>query len=261
MSYENIPNGIVEGSLLDSDKSEAFNEKPNKSCSIMEKIYKNLFNSDNKQVCIIKPFPIIKEAYVKASSLSTETSNSNTSLSQYISNKLGENKNKQITPNINNESEDEGSLYSSSLSSYNTVIIDLKVLEALDENNKRFIILKDINDPSSENLISTLNKPNNIKVSYDKLHIQEKNCAKHKYLSFNTQNYNSEEYQEKMYTKYRMHGPGYNSSHTITLSIKNEAVNQINNNSLIIESDNCNRPPFKELYSFASSSKNLPSEY
>lgn len=226
----------------------------------MEKIYKNLFNPNNKQVCIIKPYPIIKEAYVKASSLSTETSNSNTSLSEYISNKLSENKNKQITSNINNESDNEGSLYSSSSSSYNTVIIDLKVLKGIDGNNKQYLILKDLNDSSSENLINIINKPENIKVSYDKLHVQDKNCTNHKYLSFDTHIFNSEVYVNKMYKKYHMQGPHNNYLRDITFSIKNEAVNQINNNGLIIESDNCNRLPVKEFSSFASSSQVLPSE-
>lgn len=225
----------------------------------MEKIYKNLFNPDNKQVCIIKPYPIIKEAYVKASSLSTETSNSNTSLSEYISNKLGDNKNKQITSNIDNESGDEGSLYSSSSSSYNTIVIDLKVLKGIDGNNQKYLILEDLNDPSANNLINIIDKPDNIKVSYDKLHVQDKNCTNHRYLSFETQNFNKVSV-DKMYKKYHMQGPDNNTLREITFSINNESVNLINNNSLIIESENCNRLPVKNLSSFASSSKKFASE-
>lgn len=261
INYDDIPNGKIENLVLDNDKSETFGKKTPESCSVLAKMYNNLFNSNNKPVFIIKPFPIIKEAYVKASSLSTETSNSNTTLTEYLSDKVGENKNKQIALSSQNDPEISSSSLSSSSSSYDTLIIDLKILEGIDGKNKRFIILKDINDPSSENLISILNKPNDIKVSYDKVHIQEKNCANYKYLSLNTQNYNSVNYQVKMHEKYVIYGPGYNSPHNYSLSINNEAVNRINNNSLIIESENRNIIPFKEIHSFASTSRNLPSEY
>lgn len=262
---DNIPNETIDSSPLDSDKFKTFGEKAKKSPSILAKIYDNVFNPNNKHICIIKPFPIIKEGYLKVTPLNTETDNSQTSLSEYISNKVSENKNKQIALNISSETDQEISLSTSSLSSsssgYDTLIIDLKVLEGIDGKNKRSIILKDINDPSSENLISILNKPENIKLSYDKVHIQDKNCPNHKYLSFNTQNYNSEKYKVEMHEKYDIYGPGYNSSHYLSLSIKNEAVNRINNNSLIVESDNCNVLPFKQIHSFASSSQILPSEF
>lgn len=263
INSEIVPNVNIENTELDNNKPEPFNEKYDKPCNMLKKLYTNTFSPENKQVFIIKPFPIIKENYVKASSLSTETGHSNTTITDYLSDKVADNKNKQIA--LNSETGPEISLSSSSLSSssssYDTLIIDLKVLEGINEKNKRFIILKDINDPTSENLISILNRPENIKVSYDKVHIQNKNCANHKYLSFNTQNYQAENYQAEMQKKYNIHGLGYSSSHNYSLSIKNEAVNRINNNSLIIESENCNILPFKELHSFASTSRNLPSQH
>lgn len=261
MNSENLPHGIVEGSGLDNHKCESFNVKAPNSCSILAKIYNSLFSPYNKQVCIIKPFPIVKEAYVKTSGLNLEASNSNSSLTEYLSDNLGDNYPKQLTPNVNNESDSEGSLSSSSSSSYNTVVIDLKVLKGIDGNNKKYLMLKDLNDFSSENLISILNKPEHIKVSYDKLHMQDKNCTNHKYLSFDYQNFYSEGSEKKMHKRYPyMQGPDINSLREITFSINNDAVNRINNNSLIIESENCNRLPVKELSSFASSSQNFPSE-
>lgn len=258
---ENLSNGIVKNSEWDKYKYENFYEKTPKSSNMLAKIYNSLFNT-NKQVCTIKPFPFVKEAYIKTSSLNSDPSNSSSSLTEYLSNKLGDNKHNQLTPNINNESEDGGSLYSSSSSSYNTVVIELKVFKATDNNNKQYLILKDLNDLSSENLVNIVNKPGSIKVVYDKQHVENKSCTNHKYLAFDTQNFNSKGYEKKMSEKYPgMMVPDRNTVRDITFSINNEAINRINNNSLIIESDNCNRLPVKELSSFASSSQNFHSDY
>lgn len=260
INYEIVPNVEIKNTVLDNNKCENFGEKATKSSSILADLYNNLFNPYNKPVCIIKPFPIIKEAYVKSSSLSSETSNPNTTLTQYLSEKMAENKNKQLTFNTDSDIDEEGSLSSHPSSSDNTVVIDLKVLTGVDEQNNGYIVLKDINDPTSDNLISILDKPEHIKVTYDKEHIQNKYCANHKYLSFEKVNLKSQKYQAKMYKIYSMEGPVYSSSHDISLSIKSQAVNEINNNNLIIESENCNISPLKKPYSFVSSSNSLPSE-
>ena len=261
--YDNINSEIVKSSALHIDKSEPLNKEFNESSSIMVKIYKNLFDPHNKPISIIKPFPIVKEAYVKASPITTENNNSNSFLSGSISEELGGYKLKKVRFNLGNDSGDESSSYSSSSSSYNTMIIDLKVLKVIDQNNKQLLILKDSNDPSSENLIRILKNTDQIKLSHDKIHVQENNCKNVKFLSYDTQIYksNKEIKSIKALDKtYGIHGTENNSITDVSLNINSEAVSRINNNTLIIESYNCNIVPSKQESSFASSSDSLFSE-
>lgn len=249
--------GIVKTTTLDKYESDDFKYKVTKSHNFLLKIYDSIFSLNNKQISIINPFPIVKDAYIKTSSLSADTNNVNSSLIDSSSEKVEGGNHKSSRLNIDNLSHENVSLHSSdsSSSSLDGVVIDIKVFKGIDGFNQKYILLKDVNDSSSSNLIGILENPNQATMCYDKKHVQSNNCTNHKYLSFDHK-LTSSKYEKRVNNALPLHM----SSHPlkeISFTINNQALNEIHKNSLIIESDNCNRLPVKNYTSFASGD-NIP---
>ena len=196
--------------------------------------------------------------YIKTSSLNADTNDVNSSLIDNSSDNVERGNHKSASLNLNNLSDDNYSLHSasSSSSSLDGVVIDIKVFKGIDSFNQKYILLKDINDSSSSNLIRILENPDQANLCYDKEHLQNNNCTNHKYLSFEHK-FNSSKYEKRVNKTLPLHGMSSNPLKEISFSINNEALNEIHKNSLIIESDNCNRLPVKNYTSFASGD-NIP---
>lgn len=257
ISFDEFSPEKVKPTTVDKHESNSFKYKAPKYNNFLYKIYDSIFSLDNKQISIIDPFPIVKDAYIKTSSLSADTNSVNTSLMDNSNENVEGNNPKSSILNIDNLSQDNVSLHSSgsSLSSLDGVVIDIKLFKGIDSFNKKYILLKDVNDFSSSNLIRILESPDQAKLCYDKEHVQNNYCTNHKYISFEHK-FNSSKYDKRVNNTLPLHM----SSHPlreISFTINNQAVNEIHKNSLIIESDNCNRLPVKNYTSFASGD-NIP---
>ena len=257
ISFDEFSPEKVKPTTVDKHESNSFKYKAPKYNNFLYKIYDSIFSLDNKQISIIDPFPIVKDAYIKTSSLSADTNSVNTSLMDNSNENVEGNNPKSSILNIDNLSQDNVSLHSSgsSLSSLDGVVIDIKLFKGIDSFNKKYILLKDVNDFSSSNLIRILENPDQAKLCYDKEHVQNNYCTNHKYISFEHK-FNSSKYEKRVNNTLPLHM----SSHPlreISFTINNQAVNEIHKNSLIIESDNCNRLPVKNYTSFASGD-NIP---
>lgn len=258
ISSDKSSHGIVKATTVDKYESDSFKYKAPKYENFLLKIYNSVFNLNNKQIFTINPFPIVKDAYIKTSSLNADTNNVNSSLIDNSSENVVRGNHKSASLNLNNLSDDNSSLHSasSSSSSLDGVVIDIKVFKGIDSFNQKYILLKDINDSSSNNLIRILEKPNQANLCYDKEHLQNNNCTNQKYLSFEHK-FNSSKYEKRVNKTLPLHGMSSNPLKEISFSINNEALNEIHKNSLIIESNNCNRLPVKIHTSFASGD-NIP---
>jgi len=256
ISCDESPHEIVKATTVDKYESDNFKYKATKSHNFLLKIYDSIFSLNNKQISIINPFPLVKDAYIKTSSLSADTNNVNSSLIDNSSEKVEGGNQKSSRLNLDNLSHDNVSLHSSdsSSSSLDGVVIDIKVFKGIDGFNQKYI-LKDLNDSSSSNLIGILENPNQANLCYDKEHVRNNNCTNHKYLSFDHK-FTSSKNEKRVNNALPLHM----SSHPlkeISFTINNEALNQIHKNSLIIESDNFNRLPVRNYTSFASGD-NIP---
>lgn len=245
---------------------DVIDKKEYKSVHFILKIYNSIFDYNNKQVDVIKPFPIIKENYINKSLLKTSLPNVNTGensinlgtqtdlLSSNVSNS---NILSNIPYNIF-KAIDEGSVSDySDTSSYisNMIVIDLEVVIA-EDSSKPYIALKDKNDFSSNNLLSIVDKPHNVKLLYDKTHFMEKNCINNKYCSFDFLSYNkylSIAQESRLIPHSSSLEFDSNKFKEVSFNINEEALSKINSNTLIVESDNLNQLPFKEHTSFATS--------
>jgi len=257
ISSDKLSHGIVKATTVDKYESDNFKYKATKSHNFLLKIYDSIFSLNNKQISIINPFPIVKDAYIKTSSLSADTNNVNSSLIDNSSENVEGGNHKSSRLNIDNLGHDNVSLHSSdsSSSSLDGVVIDIKVFKGIDGFNQKYILLKDVNDSSSSNLIGILENPDQANLCYDKEHVRNNNCTNHKYLSFDYK-FTSSKYEKRVNNALPLHM----SSHPlkeISFTINNEALNEIHKNSLIIESDNCNRLPVRNYTSFASGD-NIP---
>lgn len=207
------------------------------------KIYNSIFDPNLKGINIINPYPLIKEAYLKTSGFNSENIHPNTTLAtssaDNISSKVPKlNSTAYNLPGENNS----GSSPSSEDSSYNTTVIDIKVLLGTDDQMKQSLVLKDKNDPSCQNLIGGLKNPENAKLGYERSHVQVKNCYNYKFIKFDL---------KKPIVQ------GTNSIQNISFNINTEAINKINRFDLIIESENFNRLPIKNNASFTSGNPNF----
>lgn len=258
ISFDELSPEKVKPTTVDKYESNSFKYKAPKYNNFLYKIYDSIFSLDNKQISIIDPFPIVKDAYIKTSSLNAHTNDVNSSLIDNSSDNVERGNHKSASLNLNNLSDDNYSLHSasSSSSSLDGVVIDIKVFKGIDSFNQKYILLKDINDSSSSNLIRILENPDQANLCYDKEHLQNNNCTNHKYLSFEHK-FNSSKYEKRVNKTLPLHGMSSNPLKEISFSINNEALNEIHKNSLIIESDNCNRLPVKNYTSFASGD-NIP---
>lgn len=214
--------------------------KTNKSMNKINKLYNSVFSNSNKQIHIIKPYLIVKESFIKTSSFNLDSNNTNSLLTTPASEKVINNDSKPLVSlgSSNSSGYTQELSPSSEGDSYNTTIIDIKVLLGVDSENKHSIILKDKNDSTSNNLISVLKNPDKIKVCYDRNHVDYKNCYNHKFIKFDFKN--------------TLKSGTNNSVKEISFSINNEAIAKINNLDLIIESENYNRLPVKSKASFAT---------
>jgi hypothetical protein len=182
---------------------------------------------------------------------------SNSNMREFINNKL--NKPNEITPSnrvsIDN-SGDEHSESCSSESSYNTMVIDINILKGEDTQKKHYLILKDKNDPSLKNIISILRNPDDMTVKDDNLHLQQKNCANHKYLCFSLDSIKSK-YNTKILAKFPLAEHTPNALQQVTLNINNEAVSKFRKNTLIVESKDHNCIQVNNTAFFASRNEKL----
>lgn len=258
INCEQSSHEIVKATTVDKYESDSFKHKAPKSDSILLKIYNSVFSSNNKQVFTIDPFPIVKDAYTKTSSLGADGNNVNLSLIDNSYQKVEGGNLKSASLNLNNLTDDNYSLHSasSSSSSLDGVVIDIKVFKGIDSFNQKYFLLKDINDSSSSNLIRILENPGQANLCYDKEHVQNNNCTNHKYLSFEHK-FSTSKYEKRVNKTLPSDAVSSNPLKEISFSINNEALNEIHKNSLIIESDNCNRLPVKNYTSFASGD-NIP---
>ena len=251
---ENLEPGIVNPSKDNKLESKSFNDKTPKSETLFIKIYNSVFNSGNKEIITIKPFPIVKGSYIKTSNINIDSSNSNSLPTDNTLDKSVDSNYKPHGSNTSNTTANDALSYSplSSPSSLNGTVIDIKVFKGVDSFNNKYIILKDLNDATSGNLIRVLENPDHINLAYDKTHYNNNNCTNHKFLSFETNKFNIKSYEKRVNKTYKIQPPSSSSLQEISFTIKNDALNEIYNNSLIIESENVNRLPFRNYASFAS---------
>lgn len=258
--------------ICDTFNDKNYGEYKNNS-SKLAKIHESIFNTKNKPVYVIKPYPIIKESFFNTSQLETSTPVQDTNSYEIgtSANELGtktstsnlreSNILSSLSNNVFNTSDNEDLLSSSNDSDYNSTVIDLQVIKGIDKNNNSYLMLKDKHDLSSKNLISILDKPDNILLSYDKTHYMEKNCINHKYISFDINTFN----KIKSNKPYLNHDPTieiqsrslYNNFREVSLNINEKALNEIRDNTLIVESEDVNRIPVKGQASFIGSDENF----
>ena len=242
-------------SKLDKNSSENFETKKIDCKHKLKKIYDSVFDKDNKPIKTINPFPFIKEGYIKTSSLKVNleadninfsglTESNSLKLTKKELNHLGYGSNHSETDVLSSEKVVDNSF---------TTVIDLKVYLGLNENNKTSIILRDSNDPTSKNLISTLKNSNSVEVAFDKSHYDKNNCYNHKYLKFELENSKYVKYNKEVLHRFK--SLNYQDSamvKEISFSINEQTVTKLKNLSLIIDCEDINLPPVKQQTSFAT---------
>ena len=238
---------------------------------LSSKIYNSIFNANNKQVYVIKPFPIIKGDYFNTSLLKTSSSDiesNNDPMNLHTQKELSSYNNsnsnllkdipKDIFKGISNKSSSNSSYTSNSdTSSFesNTMCIDLQMFMAKDYFNRTYLALKDNNDISLCNLLSILENPENASLLYDERHYMENKCSNHKYLSHELNTKNSEYSTVEHLKRYKI--VENITIEEISFNINQQAFYNIKSNSLIVESESFNRLPIKNTPFFAVSSEKL----
>ena len=243
--------GIVKTTTVDKYELDSLKYKIPESKNLGLKIYDSIFSTKNKQIITINPFPIVKDAFLKTSNINVDANNFNPSVIDNSSDNVHHGI--QNTVSLKNISQDNVSLHSSisDPSSLDGVVIDIKIFKGIDGFNQKYILLKDLNDPSSSNLINILENPNIATMCYDKDHVQSNNCTNHKYLSFEHK-YTSTKYEKRVNKTLPLNAISNNSLQEVSFTINNPALSEIHKNRLIVESENLNRLPVKNSSSFAS---------
>ena len=226
----------------------------------IKKIYDNIFDKNNKSINTINPFPFIKESYIKTSSLNVNIeeyniktsglSESNTlKLTKKDLNYLGYGSNHTESNELSSEKVAYG---------FSTTVIDLKAYLGINQDNKTSIILKDLNDPTSKNLISTLKNTSTTDLAFDKYHCEKNDCFNYKYLNYDLGNSKYVDYNKQVLKTFKsLNFEDSAMVKEVSFSIKQETVIKLKNNSLIIETEDVNLPPVKQQTSFATQGENF----